>query len=290
MSTHRSSWLAGLAFVVGGEAAAAVDRHLGVRHAEQPAHRQAQQLALEVPQRGVDRRDRAGRQAGPSVVADRLDHRLPTRRRCRARCCPRRPARAGRRPAAAGAGRVGVADAAPAAGRRLGEHQRGRRPGQRAVGFRRVGRDLVDRRGNVVDRHVVLAARSGGLLGCSSAARTARAACLGSPRRRPDGEDGPARRAVDRSRAGARAAGVRRACAGTGGGEECRRAPALIRRQTPRPRGQRRPSRASTAAWTKSTSAPSATLVASGRTSVTAACVSSRAPSTRVTARPSVPV
>ena len=50
--------------VVGGETAAAVDRHLVAGRAEQPADREAEQGRLQVPQRRVDRRDRARHQPG----------------------------------------------------------------------------------------------------------------------------------------------------------------------------------------------------------------------------------
>ena len=141
--------------VVGGEPAAAVDRHLGPGRPEQPADREAEQGRLEIPQRRVHRRDRARHQPRPAEVADRPDHRLPGRAGVEHALAGDRGRELAVDQRLARAGRVGVADAGPAAPADVRDHQRGLRPGEGAVGLRPVSRDLVDRRGHLVhDREV----------------------------------------------------------------------------------------------------------------------------------------
>ena len=57
------------------------------------------------------------------------------------------------------AGAVGVAEPGPPAAGHVRDHQGGRRPGERAVGLRLVGGDLVDRRRDAVDDRAVPPAR-----------------------------------------------------------------------------------------------------------------------------------
>ena len=95
-STQPASWSCKLVVRVGGEAAAAVDRHGVAAAAEKDRERQAEQLGLQVPQRRVDRRDggggqsRRGRDCGPRAASP---SRQPACRRCHAPRSPRRATR-----------------------------------------------------------------------------------------------------------------------------------------------------------------------------------------------------
>src|SRR5215212_8440124 len=66
---------------VGGEPAAAVDRHGVVKARERVGERDLQELRLQVPEGDVDRRDGHRADAGTAGVADRALHRRPRRGR-----------------------------------------------------------------------------------------------------------------------------------------------------------------------------------------------------------------
>ena len=102
---HPAELVAQLAVVVGGEPAAAVGAHRGADAAEQRRDRHAQQPRLQVPQRDVERRDRARGDAGVADVAHGGAGALPRTGAARARPArgPRRRASPRRRSAAAAA-------------------------------------------------------------------------------------------------------------------------------------------------------------------------------------------
>jgi hypothetical protein len=76
---HALHFVDQLVVVVGGPAAAGVDRHARAVAAEQPVQRHAQDLPLEVPERDVHRAQRAEGQALASDTAQVVEQLVPER-------------------------------------------------------------------------------------------------------------------------------------------------------------------------------------------------------------------
>jgi hypothetical protein len=151
--------LGGAGSVVRGEAAAAVDRHLVAPAAEQHGEREREQLRLEVPQRDVHRGDRGGGQALAAEVAHLAAERLPGALRIHGVAAAHRLGEHARDQRHDGGVGVGVAQPGAAAGLGLYHHQGGGGPGQRAVGFRPVGRNGVGGGPHSADRRPWIGAR-----------------------------------------------------------------------------------------------------------------------------------
>ena len=143
---------------VGGESAAAVDRHRVMSGVEQPEEREAEQLRLEVPEGRIHGGYRHRGDARASQVADGVHHRRP-RGGDGEGIAPLDDAgelagdQGGHRRVA-----VGVADPRLAAARGLDEHYRRRGPREGAVRLRGIGRhgvrrDLDPLYGRVEHRH-----------------------------------------------------------------------------------------------------------------------------------------
>ncbi len=136
---------------VGGEPAAAVDRHLPARGAEQVDERDVEELRLEVPQRDVQGRDRVGGDAGAAEVAagpDEVEPAGPDLQRIlpdeEVRELPADERRRRR-------GRVAQAQAGVVAGVDLHRHHAGGVPREGPVALGPVGGDAVGRDVHPVD-------------------------------------------------------------------------------------------------------------------------------------------
>ena len=136
------------------EAAAAVDRNGVSAAAEERREGNAEKLGLEVPERGVERRDCAGGQAGAAKVSHGALQREPARGNVKRIAVLKGLSGQGFDQRNEAGVRVGVAEARRVAGPDV-DHDKGRGvPGVGAVRFRSIGRNPVGRRPTIGNRNV----------------------------------------------------------------------------------------------------------------------------------------